>query len=73
VLYPAAGRPAAQVVKQRGLPHPGLTAQHEHPALACSHGVDNTVKRAAFPDPVGKPYCAPPCLVSLSSYLIHVS
>ena len=53
--YPAPRRPRGQVVEQRGLAHPGLTADHQHPADACPHGANELIERAAFHAAVRQP------------------
>ena len=53
--YQAPRRPPGQVVKQRGLAHPGLTAHHQRPALAGAHVGDEPVKHRAFAEPVHQP------------------
>ena len=40
--------PPGQVVKQRGLAHAGLTAQHQGPALTGPHVSDEPVKYVTF-------------------------
>ena len=53
--HPAARRPAGQVVKQRGLAHPRLTADHQDPAPTGLHRVNQLIKHAAFGFPVHQP------------------
>jgi hypothetical protein len=45
-LDPAPASPPGQVIQQRGLPHPRLAADHEHPALTGPHRVDETIEHA---------------------------
>ena len=53
--HPATRRPPGQVVQQRGLAHPRLTAHHQHPAAARPHRVNELIKHAAFAAPVRQP------------------
>ena len=58
--YPAPRSPPGQVVQQRGLAHPRLTAHHQGPASTGPHISNEPVKYATFPGPAGQPCCRPP-------------
>ena len=56
-----------RVVQERRLAHPRLAAQHQCPALARAHGVDEAVEHVAFAAPAREP-CRPSSNLSLSGH-----
>jgi hypothetical protein len=53
--HPAPRRPPGQVIQQRGLAYPRLTAYYQHPAAARPHRVNQLIQHAAFTAPVRQP------------------
>jgi hypothetical protein len=49
--HPASGRVAGQVIQQRRLARPFLTAQHQRPALARTDSLDQPVEHGALTAP----------------------
>jgi hypothetical protein len=54
----APGRLPCQVAEQHGLPDFWVAAQHNDPALARTHSVDDLVQHAALGAPVRQPFRA---------------
>jgi hypothetical protein len=55
----APGGPRSQVIKQRSLAHPRLTAHHQRPALTSPHPSHEPVKYVTFAEPARQPGCGP--------------